>query len=341
MDPATYGRSMSGIVESLTQAVVAEKTRAELAERTLAETQDKLSNCMLALGPAEAKSTALAAEKADFEAMHAAALEQIASKSEHISQLERRQAASDAALKALVAAVDHLVPHICELLLQAQEAAADVPQIEPQTRVQDDPNSIEAQRELLQTSLECAVEAFAKSSRRNDGFVEGLLGVAEPLMGLRAARRAVDAPSSSSALPSVDTEKDLAIEDAAAAWRRRADAQRKHSTALKESAGQLATSATTSNLNGASDANSAVTVSKPANVASTLVEGLGIGQDTTPGGECAMVNMKFEVEVPEGASPGDALFVMLPTGEKVKVIVPSGATPGSVLTCSAPMRASS
>ena len=32
LDPAAYGRSISGIVESLTQAVVQEKTRAEMAE---------------------------------------------------------------------------------------------------------------------------------------------------------------------------------------------------------------------------------------------------------------------------------------------------------------------
>uniref|UniRef100_A0A7S3ACK4 Uncharacterized protein n=1 Tax=Haptolina ericina TaxID=156174 RepID=A0A7S3ACK4_9EUKA len=41
----------------------------------------------------------------------------------------------------------------------------------------------------------------------------------------------------------------------------------------------------------------------------------------------------FEVTVPEGAGPGDSLFLELGSGEQIKVVVPEGAAPGYTLTC--------
>ena len=55
----------------------------------------------------------------------------------------------------------------------------------------------------------------------------------------------------------------------------------------------------------------------------------------------ALVATKFEVEVPEGAAPGDTLYVSLPTGEEVKVVIPPEGAPGSLLTCSALTRRAS
>ena len=53
------------------------------------------------------------------------------------------------------------------------------------------------------------------------------------------------------------------------------------------------------------------------------------------GRNSALISTKFEVVVPEGAGPGDTLYVSLPTGEEVKVVIPPEGAPGSLLTCSA------
>ena len=54
-----------------------------------------------------------------------------------------------------------------------------------------------------------------------------------------------------------------------------------------------------------------------------------------------LVSTKFEVMIPEDASPGDTLFVGLPSGDEVSVVIPADAPAGSVLTCSALTRSAS
>ena len=355
LDPAAYGRSISGIVESLTQAVVQEKTRAEMAEKALAETQQSLTQSILALEPLEASRATLSAEKADLEAARSRDREMLATKDARISELEQRQVATHEALRKLAAAVDGLVPPMCDLLLQAQEAAGDVPQIEPQARSHDDPNSAEAQRDLLQAGIEAAVAAFTKSSRRSDALVEGLLRAAEPLAAMRAARRAADTTRLSTAVGDASASsgagsssvEDTAIAAAEDAWRRRVEAQRQQARKADEqgySAGHAARHAAwhaapspSAVKEGAGGTGSDAKVRVIAESRSSEGKGTALGG----GGADALVSTKFEVEVPEGAGPGDTLYVTLPTGEQVKVVIPAEGTEGSVLTCSALTRAKS
>ena len=69
-------------------------------------------------------------------------------------------------------------------------------------------------------------------------------------------------------------------------------------------------------------------------VASTTAHGGPRGGGVAGG---APLSTKFELVVPEDASPGDTLCVNL-HGQEVRVVLPPDAAPGSRLTCSAPTR---
>lgn len=341
---ATSEAAIKEIVASLTETACAETARADAAERQLATLQNSLTEATLALEPLEAHRERLVLEKADlqqqYDALAAAKAEQAAS----IERLRQQRITSEAAFQRLASASEALVPHIGALLLCSQEAASDVTKVRPPpksspTAADAEPSSVEAQRRLLQASLEAAVAAFAQSCERNTQFIEATRKLAEPLAAMRAAQvraradvtaadpdngtrtakasdvkadgataaSAVESPS----LPPLQVEDarseasvDAAIDAAREAWRKRVEQQRRGAVAAPAN-GSAAVLATESErlLSRPSQARSARAPAQleSAQAAGAKVAAAASGGSGGGGSPGSLVSTKFEVVVPEGA----------------------------------------
>ena len=309
------------VVSSLTESLTASELRASAAEEKLVSLQAAYTEAALALGPAQKMQQRLELEKEELKQQHEAQRRATAASNAETEQLRGERDVARAVLQAVQSASEVLVPRVCELLLQAQEARADEPRLEAdRSRLASPAGAFESERKqrlLVQANFEAALSAFGLCCRRNEALTDAALRLAEPLGTLRAAMRATstdgrdgtDTTSGSAATGNGSV--DAALDTAASEWRRRSSAadSRKAADAARERRDPPRAQARPSSGSGSGGAASAP---------------LG-----------ALVSTKFDVVVPEGAAPGDTLYVSLPTGEEVKVVIPPEGAPGSLLTCSA------
>ena len=303
------------VVSSLTESLTASELRASAAEEKLVSLQAAYTEAALALGPAQKMQQRLELEKEELKQQHEAQRRATAASNAETEQLRGERDVARAVLQAVQSASEVLVPRVCELLLQAQEARADEPRLEAdRSRLASPTGAFESERKqrlLVQANFEAALSAFGLCCRRNEALTDAALRLAEPLGTLRAAMRATstdgrdgtDTTSGSAATGNGSV--DAALDTAASEWRRRSSA----TDAARERRDPPRAQARPSSGSGSGGAASA------------------------PRG--ALVSTKFDVVVPEGAAPGDTLYVSLPTGEEVKVVIPPEGAPGSLLTCSA------
>ena len=315
------------VVSSLTESLTASELRASVAEEKLVSLQAAYTEAALALGPAQKMQQRLELEKEELQRLHDAQRRATAASNAEIEQLRGERDVARAVLQAVQTASEVLVPRVCELLLQAQEARADEPRLEADlSRLASPTEAFESERQqrlLLQANFEAALSAFGQCCRRNEALTDAALRLAEPLGTLRAAMRATSAdgrdgadslhaPSRSSGSAAAGNGSvDAALDTAASEWRRRSSAadSRKAADAARERRDPPRAQA------------------RPSSGSSSC------GAASAPRG--ALISTKFDVVVPEGAAPGDTLYVSLPTGEEVKVVIPPEGAPGSLLTCSA------
>jgi len=149
------------------------------------------------------------------------------------------------------------------------------------------------QHETLQCNFLSVADAWRQSSQHLEGLETLLENLVEPLAAVRTL-------ISQSAGNNTD---DNSLAEAEAAWRERVVRERKASTGAAPGGTACAGPACTDLASG----------------------------PKLPGAAGAASPM-FEVIVPEGAGPGDVLFLDVGGGEQVKVVVPEGAGPGYMLT---------
>ena len=110
------------VVSSLTESLTASELRASVAEEKLVSLQAAYTEAALALGPAQKMQQRLELEKEELQRLHDAQRRATAASNAEIEQLRGERDVARAVLQAVQTASEVLVPRVCELLLQAQEA---------------------------------------------------------------------------------------------------------------------------------------------------------------------------------------------------------------------------
>lgn len=321
------------LCESLMASQVAGSARTAELENQLEATQTKLSEA--AIGEQHRLSTVvrLEAELHELKLEHEESKLVAASCRHEVEQLRSELARSEAAQAQLLSGGRSLVESVCALLLAAHEAEHSSPRLEPPsskaTRVAAGTTASEQQAALHQANFEAALMAFNSACQQTDELLSSVRSLADPLACFREAMHAAVHSSSQPASAPSGAPYRWADSEKAREWRERVQQQR-----LKE-------------MEADGDAPSSLDRSSDGVASSTKVACIEALEQESANGESEslkqpkLVSTKFEVIIPQDASPGDTLFVGLPGGDEVSVVIPADAPAGSVLTCSALARSAS
>jgi len=292
-----------------------------------------------------------------------------------VAQLEADLRVSQHVLSQVATQGEELIRSVCTLLLQAQEYAAMAPRIETAPKQAASGGSDPAA--VMAANFAAAVHAFNNSVFQTEHLIDSVCKLSQPLASFRDVMRAATRPADCA--PAVAPPRIPTTTSVNQGWleqlrqQRRRELEADESTAHAPEPDGAVTCRRTALLTNGSVARHASATGGPDDEREWLPrrtsspdararqvpeeeeynereeaeadEAVEEDESTAVAAAAAagepLVSTKFEVVVPEEASPGDTLYVALPSGDEVKVIIPPGVPAGSVLTCSALMSASS
>ena len=318
--------ALKSVIHALTVDLTAAESRAATAEAKLVEAQSQLTELSLSVGPAQQHRHRLELEKAEVERRLDAQRAQTVKSAADAMKMKAERDAARASLHDCRLAADDLIPNVCELLLHAQSQAEDEPKLEADLgKLAASSDAADAHQQLIvsQANFAAALNAFGESCRRNAALSGSAFALGKPLSELRAAVRGGAANGAAVG------EHDAALRAAAGMHGRRLERRASNGSELASDADDDEPPAGPS---GAAGKGPRAVASATARVAGSAG---GSSNGAGGGGGGGLVSRKFDVVVPEGAVPGDTLYVTLPSGEQVKVVLPPDVAAGAQLTCSA------
>ena len=352
---AAEAQQLRAVVESLMATSMAETAHVAHLEKELDAAATKLGAMTASEQHRLAEVASLEAQLADQRRQHEEAAATAAANASDAARLRGELAAASAAKVALLSSSDALVNGVCALLLSAHEAGGSIPKLEPPAnRVGAGRTAAEQQAALQRANFEAAYGAYQTSCQQTEGLVSLVTGLAAPLADFRGAvRAALHGPNGNGGSGAASGASGAASggNGAASGGGRGGDggggggdggggggiraltggdgedrsARRSEQRHLQRSTSETPTSMGADLLASPADEASAGRLATP-------------GTSEPDGGGAVrtkLVSTKFDVVIPDGASPGDELRVALPSGDEVTVTIPDDAPPGSVLTCSA------